>query len=163
MDERFLTTFAASVEHVCSAMLQLPVQCGLPALGIAQAPIRDVQGTIEVSGAVAGTVGIRLPRATAERLVTLFTGQAPGGDEPGLADAVGELLEMIAGDARRGLGVDDFSLSQPRVEAGLAAREAVPEGGIVIPCRSDCGSFQIELLLQEVARPTAAGRSVQSA
>jgi chemotaxis protein CheX len=162
MDEHFLTTFAASVEHVCSAMLQLPVHCDLPALRIQGDPAYDVIGTIELTGDVSGLVAIKLPRVTAERLVTLFTGKVHGADDPGLVDAVGELVEMIAGDAKRGLGARSVFLSQPWVEVGAVPEGAADPSGIIVPCQTDCGSFQIELHLEETVHATA-DRSLRSA
>ncbi len=162
MDEHFLTSFAASVEHVCSAMLQLPVHCDLPALRIHGASAYEVIGTIELRGEVSGVVAIKLPRATAERLVTLFTGKVHGGGDPDLVDAVGELLEMIAGDAKRGLGARTMFLSQPWVEVGADTEEVATPSGIVVPCHTDCGSFQIELRLEETVHASA-GASRRSA
>jgi chemotaxis protein CheX len=151
MDASYITPFIASIQNVFGTMLQLPVQCREPAIKAEDTPSFDVSGIIGLSGEVAGSVVLSLPMETAERLVALFTGMECKADDPDFPDAIGELLNMVAGNAKAGFGDRKVSLSCPNVVIGadhhVARLTDVP--CILIPCDTDCGEISLEISIQD--------------
>lgn len=162
MDPAFITPFIASVQNVFSTMMQLPVQLGDPSVKMTPAPSYDVSGIIGMSGDVVGNVVISLPMPTALRLVALFTGTEMKADNPDFADAIGELANMISGNAKGMFaGKKRVQISCPSVVIGSNHTVARPKDVpcIVIPATTDCGQFVIEIAVsqRENAQAPSAG------
>ncbi|MBY0313449.1 MAG: chemotaxis protein CheX [Phycisphaerales bacterium] len=154
MDPAFITPFITSIQNVFSTMMQLRVDIGTPAIKKDPAPTYDVSGIIGMSGDVTGSVTLSFPLATAKNVVALFAG-APL--EPGtadFADAIGELVNMVSGNAKgQFTGGKKVAISCPSVVVGsnhlVARQKDVP--CIAIPCKTDCGDLVIEIVIREVA------------
>jgi len=163
MDAAYITPFMVSIQHVFSTMLQLQVQVGEPKVKQGSAATYDVSGIIGMSGDVAGSVVLSFPRATAERVVALFTGQETPSDHEDFPDAVGELVNMIAGGAKGRFANRKVSISCPSVVVGanhmIAKQKDVP--CIAIPCETDCGELTIEIAIQD--QRAGAGSTAQTA
>ena len=148
MDAALITPFITSLQNVFETMLQLPVQAGSPALKQDDEPSNDVSGIIGMSGGVEGAVVLSFPTATAERVVSLFTGEEMSHTHEDFADAVGELVNMISGGAKAQFAGKEVSISCPSVVVGanhvVFGRKDV--SNIVIPCSCDCGEFALEVL-----------------
>lgn len=151
MDASFIKPFVASIQNVFSTMLQLPVSVNSPFLKEKNGPNCDVSGIIAMNGDIVGTVVLAFPRQTAERIVSLFSGQQLASDSPDFADAVGELVNMVSGGAKAMFTGKKISISCPSVVVGanhLVARQSdMP--CIVIPCATDCGDLFIEIAIQD--------------
>ncbi len=157
MDPAFITPFITSIQNVFSTMLQLPVTIGEPTIKESPATTFDVSGIIGMSGEVSGSIALSFPKATAERIVSLFTGSTMTADNPDFADAIGELTNMISGNAKGMFtGKKKVSISCPSVIIGQNHVVARPKDlpCIVIPCKTDCGDLTMEIAIQE--RPAAA-------
>jgi chemotaxis protein CheX len=139
-------------------MMQLPVTIGSPSIKNTPSTTYDVSGIIGMSGDVAGSVVLSFPQSTAERVVKLFTGGDYAAGTPDFADAIGELTNMISGNAK-GLfqGKKKVSISCPSVIIGTGHTVARPREVpcICIPCSTDCGDLVIEIAIQERAAAAA--------
>lgn len=157
MDPAYITPFISSIQNVFATMLQLPVTIGEPDIKETPSTTYDVSGIIGMSGEVVGSVVLSFPKATAERVVSLFTGASITSENPDFADAIGELTNMISGNAK-GLfsGKKKVSISCPSVIIGVGHTVARPKDVpcIVIPCKTDCGDLTMEIAIQE--RPVGA-------
>ncbi|RMH30124.1 MAG: chemotaxis protein CheX [Planctomycetota bacterium] len=160
MDPNLITPFMQSVQNVFSTMLQLPVEIGEPAVKADAATTYDVSGIIGMSGDVVGAVVLSFPKETAERIVALFTGQDTSPEDEDFADAIGELVNMVAGGAKGMFQKRQASISCPSVVIGKSHIVSRPKGVpcISIPCETDCGSLCIEVGI----RDAAADEEVQS-
>lgn len=151
MDAAYITPFMQSVQNVFATMLQLQVQVGEPKVKSDQQATFDVSGIIGMSGDVVGAVVLSFPTETAERIVALFTGETTNADNPDFADAIGELVNMIAGGAKGRFEGRKVSISCPNVVIGkdhtVTSQKAVP--CIMIPCDTDCGEMCIEICIQD--------------
>lgn len=162
MDPGLITPFISSVQNVFATMLQLPVTVGDASIKAEPGTTFDVSGIIGMSGDVVGSVVLSFPKETAERIVSLFTGTTLVVSSPDFADAIGELVNMVAGGAKAGFpGNRKVSISCPSVVIGsghtVAQRSDV--ACIDVPCTTDCGRFSIEIAIQErkpAAVPVAA-------
>lgn len=157
MDPAFITPFIASIQNVFSTMMQLGVNIGDPRIKDSPGTTYDVSGIIGMSGDVIGSVVLSFPAATAARLVSLFTGTEMKSDNPDFPDAIGELANMVSGNAKGMFaGKRKVQISVPNVVIGPNHTVARPRDipCIVIPCVTDCGDFVVEVCIQE--RPASA-------
>ncbi len=164
MDPAFITPFIASIQNVFSTMMQLPVTIGEPRLKESSGTSYDVSGIIGMSGDVVGSVVLSFPKATAQRLVTLFTGTEMTADNPDFPDAIGELANMVSGNAKgQFAGKKKVTISCPSVVIGPDHTVARPKDlpCIVFPCTTDCGEFVVEVAIAE--RPAAASTAAAPA
>ena len=153
MDPAYITPFIASVQNVCSTMMQLQVTIGKPRVKNEAGATYDVSGIIGMTGDVVGSVVVSFPLESAKAVVALFAGQRLEADNPDFADAVGELVNMIAGGAKGMFrGTKNVSISCPSVVVGashiVARQKDTP--CIVIPCSTDCGELTLEICIREV-------------
>ncbi len=154
MDTAYLVPFITSIQNVCATMLQLQVTIGEPHLKGSESNNCDVSGIIGMSGDVVGTVVLSFPKETAESIVQLFTGTKIGIDNPDFADAIGELVNMVCGNAKgQFTGKKKVSISCPSVVIGkhhaIASQKDLP--CVAIPCTTDCGELVIEITIRESA------------
>lgn len=162
MDATHITAFVNAAQGVFQTMLQLPVEIGTPQYKQSEQSGYDVSGIIGMSGGVEGAVILSFPTTTAERVVSLFTGETISCEHEDFADAVGELVNMISGSAKAQFDGEPVNISCPSVVMGhdhivIGRKDAVR---IVIPCSSDCGQFALEVAIRTLAG--AAGQSHHS-
>ena len=151
MDASYITAVIKSLQNVFGMMLQLPVQVDPPALKKSGQPAYDVSGIIGMSGDVEGTIVLSFPTATAERVVSLFTGEELSHTHDDFADAVGELVNMISGGAKAQFQGKNVSISCPSVVIGskhtvFGRKDVVC---IDLPCNCDCGAFAVEISIRQ--------------
>ncbi len=151
MDASMITPFVNAIQNVFSTMFQLPVEIGEPRLKADRKATHDVSGIIGVSGEMVGTIVLSMPSEAASSIVTLFTGMEFDPDSPDFADAVGELVNMISGNAKADFQRKGVSISCPSVVIGEGHMIAVQSGTpcVLIPCSTDCGEVVLEVALRE--------------
>jgi len=151
MDASYITPFMTSIQNVFSTMFQLPVEIGEPRIKTEAKTTHDVSGIIGVSGEMVGTIVLSMPQDTAESIVALFTGMEIKADSDDFADAIGELVNMISGNAKAEFQRKGVSISCPSVVIGAGHRVASNSGApcVMIPCNTDCGEVVLEISLRE--------------
>jgi chemotaxis protein CheX len=162
MDPTYIKPFVSSIQHVFATMLQLNVTVKEPYLKADTAKSHDVSGIIGMTGDVVGTVVLAFPQSTAQNLVNLFTGGQVEYGTPDFADAVGELVNMVTGNAKALFKDKKASISCPSVVIGgnhrVANQSAVP--CVVIPCSTECGDVLIEIALRPASGITVSSTSI---
>jgi chemotaxis protein CheX len=136
MDAAYIVPFITSIQNVFSTMLQLPVEIGEPTVKPDGQPTFDVSGIIGMSGDVTGTIILSFPRETAERVVQLFAGMSMSADSADFADAIGELVNMVSGNAKALFPTKSVSISCPSVVVGTGHKVAIPSDTPVVACRA---------------------------
>ncbi len=151
MDASMITPFINSIQNVFSTMFQLPVEIGEPRIKADRKASHDVTGISGVSGEMTGTIVLSMPQDAASSIVTLFTGMEFDTDSADFADAVGELVNMISGNAKAEFQRKGVSISCPSVVIGADHTIAVQSGTpcVLIPCSTDCGEVVLEVALRE--------------
>jgi len=158
VDSAYIMPFVNSIQNVFETMLQLPVTVGDPTLKRTTDPSYDVSGIIGMSGDVDGSVVLSFPTKTAERIVSLFTGEELAAKHEDFPDAVGELVNMVSGGAKAQFAGKNVMISCPSVVIGndhvvFARKDVVC---IQMLCSSDCGDFAVEVCFRKgVEQPTA--------
>jgi chemotaxis protein CheX len=151
MDAGYIIPYIESVQSVFTTMLQLEVACGKPTVE-SSVPTGnyDVSGIIGMSGDVVGAVVLSFPMATAAGTVKQFVGMEVPTDSEDFGDAIGELVNMIAGGAKAKFEGKTVSIGCPSVVVGSdhKVQQMSDATCISIPCRTSCGDFAIEVSIK---------------
>ena len=154
MDMAYIDSFITSTSKVFETMLNLPVEAGAPGIKMPGTPTHDVSAIIGLSGDMEGAAILSFPSASAQRIVSLFTGEPLETSHPDFADAIGELVNMIAGGAKALFKGQKVTITCPSVVIGS---EHIVHGRkdvtcVVIPCMCDCGEFAVQVVLRPAAQ-----------
>ncbi len=150
INPKLIVPFVNSVRNVFTTMVGVPTTVERPTLKSGPAVSYDVSAIIGFSGQVIGSVVVSFQMAAALSLVKSFAGVELAADSPDFADAVGELANMIAGNAKKDLGAV-ASITCPSVVLGashvIARLRGVP--CLVIPCKTPVGDFAVEVNMKQ--------------
>jgi len=157
MDVRYINPFIASIKNVFSTMVQTEVTIGKPALRSDHDQSVDVSGVIGLSGDITGAVVLGFSSEVACKIASTFAGIDMTLDHPDFTDAIGELANMVAGNAKKDFTGHNVSISLPSVivGAGHLVSQLKASPTLVIPCNSPAGSFNVEVALVVHKAPVA--------
>ena len=148
IDARLIAPFAEAIRDVFATMANLPVTLGEARVKESPAASYDVSGVVGFSGGVVGSVVVSFRRDAATAAVAGLAGAEMEYGGTDFADAVGELANMVAGAAKRGMG-RPADITVPNVIIGpghtVARLSGVP--CVVIPCSTAAGDFAVEVNL----------------
>jgi chemotaxis protein CheX len=152
IDAKLVLPFVNATREVFKTMLSLDTEIMRPLVRKKDSgPHHDVSGIIGFSGDLVGSAILSFGTAAAVNIVQAFAGERLEVGNPDFADAVGELANMVAGAAKRDLGVN-ASISVPTVIIGngysIAGLSTVP--CLVIPCRTAAGDFAVQICIKQV-------------
>lgn len=161
MDVRFINPFVASTKTVFKTMVATEINIGKPFIIRAnEEQSADVSAVIGMSGDAVGCVVLSLPMATACNIATKFAGTPLNQGHPDFSDALGELANMVAGQAKAKFEGLNVSISLPSVIVGtehvVSQSRAKPR--LALPCACDLGGFTVEVVLvaeKAAAKPPA--------
>lgn len=149
MDVRYINPFITAIKNVFSTMVHTQVTIAKPLLRPRDICSADVSGVIGLSGDVTGAVVLSFPEDVACAVASKFAGLELSIDHPDFVDAIGELANMVAGNAKKDFNGINVSISLPSVICG--AGHVVSQSGatpqLIIPCKTDIGSFYVEVAL----------------
>ena len=150
MDVAYVNPFITSTITTFKTMLNFDVKPGKPGLKQEPFPTYDVSGIIGLSGSAQGSIAISFPKAMALRVVSLLIGQEIKVVGPDLSDGIGEIANIIAGNAKQHITNLNLSISLPNVVIGkshsLSGQRGIPT--LMIPFASDMGDFAMEVSLK---------------
>jgi chemotaxis protein CheX len=151
MDASSINAFVKAVENVFSMMLQTSVTVHEPVLKATHEPKYDVSGIIGISGDMFGVIVLSFPVEVAERVASMFTGMTLKVDDEDFTDAVGELVNMVSGNAKASFEDKRCQISCPTVVVGkghtVFRQRNIPS--IELPCSCDCGDFIVEISVRD--------------
>ncbi len=148
-DVNFINPFLHAVLNVLSTMARVEATPGTPYINKDRKAVGDVTGLIGVSGYSKGTISLTLSEGAILKIVNnmLYESYTELNDE--IADAVGELTNMIAGQARAQLSEQgmSFDASTPSVVSGkgLIIRHIDSAPVLSIPFSIEEGGFVVEV------------------
>jgi chemotaxis protein CheX len=142
-----INPFLIATHDVFQQMLGWELTRGQPFLPEGFATQYEVTGVIGLTGATTGTVALSMPRELALAVAESLLGERPSDLTPQVADAVGELTNMIAGAAKARLEALQLSLGLPTVITGQSTAIAFPSRAvpIAIPFQSPRGPLVVEV------------------
>ncbi len=144
--------FVYSTKNVLSTMMDIDCQIGKPHLKEKNVAHYDISGIVGFTGDIVGSVVISFATDTAINLVEKLTCERFEIDSDDFADAIGELSNMIAGNAKSEFGMT-AGISIPNVIIGknhsVARMSDVP--CVVIPCETPLGKLAVEVNIKCVS------------
>jgi len=151
MKVEYINPFLTSTVSVFDTMLHCKLERGTPYLKNGAQPQHEVSGVIGLSGKAQGTVVLGLSREAALGATEVMLQARPAEVNGDVTDAVGELVNIIAGSAKAKLEHLNMSVSLPTVITGKNHCIEFPTKvtPICIPFGSVWGDITVEVGLSE--------------
>ena len=153
MDVKLINPFLNATLTVLETMAFIKAKPGKPYLKKDTIAQGDVSGVVGLTGAANGTVSVTFDEACILNIVSSMFGEEMKELNRDISDAVGELTNMISGQARQQIEKIGKILhgAIPTVITGknhkLISMTKGPK--IAIPFKTDAGSFIVEVCLEE--------------
>lgn len=152
MDARLINPFINATMNVLETMAFIKCKAEKPYLKKDDVAKGDVTGIIGITGESNGTIAVTFEEETILKIVSNMFGEEMKQLNSEVADAVGELTNMISGQARRELEENGkvFEAAIPSVVSGKNHQITHYTDGpkIAIPFITDGGRFTIEVCLE---------------
>ena len=149
MDVKLINPFINATINVLETMAFVTVTAGKPYLKKDNQAVGDVTGVLGLTGAAHGTIAVTFEENTILTVVSNMFGEKMESLNEDISDAVGELTNMISGQARRELDEVGkvFKAAIPSVITGKnhTVRHYSDGPKIAIPFETDGGKFTIEV------------------
>jgi len=150
MDARYINPFLKAVKNVFDTMINVPFTLGKPSLKRDKVPSYEISGIIGITGEVSGCVVVSLSKGIALQLASALLDEQIKDVNDDCTDAIGEIANMVAGDAKKDFPKGNTSISVPTVVIGthqVAYPTSIPI--ISIPCVTSGGELTIDVALKE--------------
>ena len=151
----FINPFIIAVSKTLETMANCKVVREPPQVKKGKCALHPVSGIIGLSGAIVGTVVLTMSEALALKCASEMLMEEYKEFNTDVFDAVGELTNVIAGNAKAQLEEYKLTLSLPNVIYGRDAELRFPERcqPISIPFQTDYGPMAIEVGFTEPHGP----------
>lgn len=149
MEVRYINPFLTATVNVIKTMAFIEVKAGKPFLKKDNLATGDVTGIIGITGETEGSMSVSFSEACILAIVSNMFGEKIEAINEEVEDAVGEITNMISGDARRSLDDAGINLKAaiPSVVSGKShhVRHITTSPVVAIPFETQAGSFTIEV------------------
>lgn len=150
MDVSYINPFIIATNSCFKTMIATELHAEQPLLKRTPFPTYDISGVIGLSGDAQGSISLSFPEVDAINFVKKMLGNIEKINEDEMVDGIGEIVNIIAGNAKQYLTKFNLSISLPSVIIGkrhtLAGQSGSPT--IVVPFSSDYGKFIMEVSLK---------------
>ncbi len=153
MKAKYINPFIQATHNLFTEFLGVPVVPGAPFLKTDDSNLLEVSGIIGLAGETKGAVVLSFSRETSIEAVSKMEQRQYRALSNEVIDGVGEMINIIAGNAKQGLTEFRIEISLPGVVTGKEYKIHWPEGipVIVIPFESDIGKFSVNVSLRDIA------------
>ncbi len=145
----FINPFLDAVVDVLGTMAQIEARPGKPYINGKGLAVGDVTGLIGVTGHGKGSISLSLEQGAILAIVNSMLMESYTEINADIVDAVGELTNMVAGQARKSLAEQGmkFQASTPTVVVGKGhkVQYAVKAPILAIPFSTDKGNLVVEV------------------
>jgi chemotaxis protein CheX len=152
MDVKLINPFINATINVLETMAFVTVTAGKPYVKKDNLAVGDVSGVLGLTGIANGTIAVTFEEKCILNVVSNMFGETMSELNNEIADAVGELTNMISGQARRELEQIGkiFKAAIPSVVTGRNHSIIHYSEGpkIAIPFKTDNGDFTIEVCFE---------------
>lgn len=153
MKVELINPFLEATVNVLKTMAFTEAKPGKPFLKSNQEAMGDVTGIIGITGDSQGSLSVTFTQPCIEHILTNMFGEPISGITDEVKDAVGEITNMISGDARRNLAESGIVLEAaiPTVIAGKnhSVSHQVKTPTLALSFSTEAGDFTIEVALQD--------------
>ncbi|MEM8944793.1 MAG: chemotaxis protein CheX [Planctomycetota bacterium] len=155
MKAEHVNPFLTAVSNTFATMLQCQAQRGDMTLADSCTAKFPVSGVIGLSGKAAGTVVINLSEEVAIKSASAMLMMEMSEMNEDVIDAVGEIANMVAGQAKAELEEYELSVSLPNVITGANHEIRFPSNAkpIAVPFDTDFGPLQLVVGLETICEP----------
>ena len=153
MKVKYINPFLNASVNLFKDYLGFKLQNGKPYVLTDPQNLSEVSGLIGLAGETVGAVVLSFSRETAFAIVSKMEGRTYNALGTEVIDGVGELINIIAGNAKRELLEFRIEISLPGVITGTTYRIHWPEGipVVCIPFESEVGPFSVNVSLRDMA------------
>jgi chemotaxis protein CheX len=153
MNVEYINPFVTSTISVFSSMLSCRLERQELRWKSVSQPEHEISGVIGLSGRATGMVVLSLSRHVALNAAEAMLGERHDSVDADVADAIGELTNIIAGSAKARLESLEMSISLPTVITGKNHVVNFPSDAtpICIPFDSPWGPLCLDVSLVEVS------------
>ena len=148
MKSEHINPFLEATVNVISTMAMIQPKAGKPYLKKDKKASGDISGVIGLTGAKSGAIVLSFSAGAACKIIGSMLGEEFAEINPEISDAVGELTNMISGDARRRLAEMglNFEAGIPTIISGKGHEiESITKGPVIaIPFDVDGHAFVVE-------------------
>jgi len=149
MNLKYINPLLEATINVLTTMAMVEVSRGKPSIKVGTKPLGDITGLIELAGADAqGSLAISFSEAAILEITEKMLGEKIDTIDNSIIDLVGEVTNMITGDAKRTYSEQgiEFDLTIPSVQLGREQDlvHSVAGKPIVVPLSVASGEFYIE-------------------
>ncbi len=147
MKVEHINPFLKAVSNTFKTMLAAEAHRGELSLGDTKARQFPISGLIGLSGKASGMVVINLSTEVALKAASTMLMEEMTEVNEDVLDAVGELANVIAGQAKAELDQYDLSVSLPNVITGDGHEIRFPSSAppLVVPFKTDFGPLRLEV------------------
>ena len=151
MKAQYINPFLNATLGLFRDFLGLKVSSGKPFILPDPQDLSDVSALIGLAGETTGAVVLSFSHDTALKIVSVLAGKTYAFLGSEVLDGVGELVNIIAGNAKKDLTDFRISISLPGVITGNSYRINWPKGYpvITIPFTCELGDFTVNVSLKE--------------
>lgn len=144
--------FVDSVNELFENMLDCKITAGSPGLAQKDNDESYLIGVIGLSGTVQGITVLTLPIETALAMIGRMVGAKFDEVDESIIDGVGELVNMIAGNAKAKLEGHSIDLSLPTVVRGTFYKVCNAKNStfMAVPFMSELGNFSLMIAIKPV-------------
>ncbi len=155
-----MANISVKVEHV-NPFIQSTMETFTKMVGISAKPGKiqlkqssalsyDISGIIGLSGGAKGMIALSFPKATAIKVTNKFVGVDNTEMNDDTVDAMGELANIVAGNAKKGLSEFNINISLPSVVMGEQHQVKEPKDvfSFIVPFTTELGNFDLAVSLK---------------
>ncbi len=153
MNVNYINPFIDATIHVLNTIASTNVEAGKPYIKKEKIARGDVSGVIGLMGGVKGTISVSFTQRSILSIVSNMFGEEVSEINDEISDAVGEISNMISGQARKKLDEQGKSIKAaiPSVVTGKnhTITHITNHPILAIPFNTDNGDFTIEVCFEE--------------
>lgn len=151
MEAKFINPFITASLNLFNEYMEADVKPGKPFILDNPYDLRGVSAIIGLAGDTTGALVLSFSRDTAIEMVSRLEGKKYIALGAEILDGVGEMVNIIAGNAKKDLHDYRISISLPGIITGNNYRINWPQGVpvISIPYESEAGPFSINVSIKE--------------
>jgi len=149
MNLQYINPLLEATINVLTTMAMVEVDRGKPSIKVGSKPLGDITGMIALTGVkTQGSLAISFSKAAILDITEKMLGEKIDSIDNDIVDLVGEVTNMITGDAKRTYSEQgiEFDLTIPSVQVGREQDllHSVAGKPIVVPLSIAAGDFYIE-------------------
>ena len=150
MDFKYINPVLDAVQDVFKTMAGMEVLAGKPALNTGKIPAYEVNGRIGLSGAVSGAICVSFSEDLSLKLASCILDEEYQKLDEDSIDALKEITNMIAGNAKSNFPEDNVEISVPDLMVGKNS-DIYPSGLpiISIPFTTNNEAFTVDIAFRK--------------